>query len=72
MDRVMVGFRQNNIFNRWLARWEKDIVTKEHIGCVVERSHGFHRFHKCCAKKGLTQRRGDKEAERGFSNLNLG
>ena len=56
LDRIMGGFRQNNISYRWLARWKKDIVTKEHIGC---------------AKKGLTQRRGEKEAARGFLNLNL-
>ena len=81
----MVGFRQNNIFNRWLARWEKDIVTKEHIS-----SHGIFRHSNKrtywlrdewahaeaqrqggCAKKGLTQRRGEKEAARGFLNLNL-
>ncbi|EGQ15694.1 hypothetical protein HMPREF9136_1059 [Prevotella dentalis DSM 3688] len=36
LDRIMGGFRQNNISYRWLARWEKDIVTKEHIS-----SHGI-------------------------------
>ena len=51
-----VGKRHSNKRTYQLTRYFLDIVTKEHIGC---------------AKKGLTQRRGEKEAARGFLNLNL-